>query len=104
MDKYSANPRKVLWFLVIVLAVGVLTGMSYEALATQRSRSRGTPGRLVEVGGYPPLHRLPGTRIADGGDRQRLGERFRRLERVASRICGADKNLRLRSSGTRQER
>jgi len=52
MDKNSANPRKVLWFLVIVLAVGVLTGMSYEALATQRSRSRGTPGRLVEVGGY----------------------------------------------------
>ena len=52
MDKNSTNPRKVLWFLVIVLAVGVLTGMSYEALATQRSRSRGAPGRLVEVGGY----------------------------------------------------
>jgi pimeloyl-ACP methyl ester carboxylesterase len=52
MDQNSANPRKVLWFLVIVLAVGVLTGMSYEALATQRSRSRAAPGRLVEVGGY----------------------------------------------------
>jgi pimeloyl-ACP methyl ester carboxylesterase len=52
MELHSMKPRTVFWFPLIVLALCLMTGMAYEAIATLRLRSRAIRCKLVEVGGY----------------------------------------------------
>jgi pimeloyl-ACP methyl ester carboxylesterase len=48
-----------------VIVVPALLGLGYETLATSRYRSRGMPGKLVDVGGYREYIHCLGTGVFD---------------------------------------